>query len=99
MPLDPLALSHLTQIALDVARQAAQLVSAGHRSQLEISHKSSRSDLVTQFDLESERLIRRLLQERAPEFPIVAEEQGGSPGAGPTWYCDPIDGTTNFAHG
>jgi myo-inositol-1(or 4)-monophosphatase len=99
MDLAPSELARLTQIALDVARQAAQLVRAGHRTQPEVAHKSSRADLVTRFDLESEQLIRGLLQERTPELPIVGEEQGGVAGDGPTWFCDPIDGTTNFAHG
>ena len=94
-----LDLPRLTAIALDTARSAAQWVLRGHRSEPDYERKQSDSDLVTRFDLESEQLIRRLLTERTPEIPIVGEEQGGIPDDRPTWFCDPIDGTTNFAHG
>jgi myo-inositol-1(or 4)-monophosphatase len=89
----------LTQIALEVARSAAQLVRVGHRSHPHVERKQSYADLVTRFDLESEQHIRALLKERTPQIPIVGEEQGGSADERPTWFCDPIDGTVNFAHG
>ena len=94
-----LDLPRLTAIALDTARSAAQWVQRGHRSHPAYERKLSDADLVTRFDLESEQLIRKLLGERTPELPIVGEEQGGEPDERPTWFCDPIDGTTNFAHG
>ena len=94
-----LDLPRLTSIALETARSAAQWVLRGHRSEPEYERKQSDSDLVARFDVESEQLIRRLLGERTPEIPIVGEEQGGVPDERPTWFCDPIDGTTNFAHG
>ncbi|HEX2676593.1 MAG TPA: inositol monophosphatase family protein [Polyangiales bacterium] len=89
----------LSEIALDVAREAAALALAGWRSRPEVEHKGSYADLVTKFDLESERLIRARLAERTPEMAIVGEEQGGSANDAPTWFCDPIDGTVNFTHG
>jgi myo-inositol-1(or 4)-monophosphatase len=94
-----LDLASLTQIALDVARTAGQLVMGGWRSQPAVQRKLSYADLVTRFDLESEVCIRQLLAERTPSIPIVAEEQGGTADERPTWFCDPIDGTVNFAHG
>lgn len=64
---------------------------------------------MTEFDLESEALIRRGLQRHFPGEPVVGEESGleGSDvdiasvarASGPVWYVDPIDGTNNFAHG
>jgi myo-inositol-1(or 4)-monophosphatase len=54
---------------------------------------------VTKWDLASERQIRELLGARTPEIGIVGEEQGGVGSDALTWYCDPIDGTVNFAHG
>ena len=96
---EPRELQTLVDIALDAARQAARLVLQAHRSQPAVERKSSYSDLVTRYDLESEQLIRRILGERAPSIPIVGEEQGGTADDRPTWFCDPIDGTTNFAHG
>ena len=46
-------------------------------------------------------MIRARLHERAPDIAFVGEESGGeaAQGARATWYCDPIDGTTNFVHG
>ncbi len=87
----------LTAVALDVAREAAQLVNQGYRSKPAASEKSAR-DLVTEFDLASERLIRERLAQATPAIPVVAEEAGGSAGER-TWYCDPLDGTMNFVHG
>lgn len=56
------------------------------------------SDLVTEYDVQSETLCRRLLLAKYPDHGFVGEE--GSRDAGElTWCVDPIDGTSNFAHG
>jgi myo-inositol-1(or 4)-monophosphatase len=59
----------------------------------------SQHDLLTRYDLDSERLIRKRLAELAPELGIVGEEYGGRESPGRSFYVDPLDGTTNFAHG
>lgn len=70
----------------------------GFRSSGEVSRKG-RFDLVTEFDLASERLIRDHLEAAFPTHRVVGEE-GEATGAGDlVWYVDPIDGTVNFAHG
>ena len=57
-------------------------------------------DLVTEADRSSERLIVERLREHFPSHAIVAEEGGGQAGSSEyRWYVDPLDGTTNFAHG
>jgi len=57
-------------------------------------------DLVTEADRASEKLIVERLRARWPEHGIVAEEGSRSgPEAQCRWYVDPLDGTTNFAHG
>src|SRR6266540_3797835 len=63
--------------------------------------KKGAIDLVTEVDLEVERLFRQLIAERFPDHHVLAEEMGGSAAvpAGPCWVFDPIDGTTNYAHG
>lgn len=88
----------LAEIALDVAQKAAALVLRGWRTRPVVSEKA-RANLVTEYDLASEHFIRGALAERAPEVAIVAEEEGGTPGSGTIFYCDPLDGTTNFVHG
>jgi myo-inositol-1(or 4)-monophosphatase len=63
--------------------------------------KKGTIDLVTEVDLKVERMVRALVAERFPTHEILAEELGGSLEVppGPCWILDPIDGTTNFAHG
>lgn len=87
----------LSAVALDVAREAALLASQGYRTRPIASEKAAR-DLVTEFDLASEQLIRERLAKATPSIPVVAEEAGGHAGER-TWYCDPLDGTMNFVHG
>jgi myo-inositol-1(or 4)-monophosphatase len=88
----------LADVALAVAREAGDLVLAGFRSRPVASEKAAR-DLVTEFDLDSEALIRKRLAELAPSIAVVAEERGGNSSPECTFYCDPLDGTTNFVHG
>ncbi len=57
-------------------------------------------DLVTEADRASEKLVVERLHAHFPDHSIVAEEGGGSQGSSEyRWYVDPLDGTTNFAHG
>jgi myo-inositol-1(or 4)-monophosphatase len=91
--------SALLQLALDAARAAGDLANRGWRKHPRSQHKG-RIDLVTQFDLDSEALLRERLA--ATSLPVVGEERGGEQGGEPhayVWYVDPIDGTTNFVHG
>jgi myo-inositol-1(or 4)-monophosphatase len=57
--------------------------------------------LVTEVDVEIERRFRAMVAERFPDHDVLAEEFGasGARGARHRWVFDPIDGTTNFAHG
>ena len=62
--------------------------------------KKSAIDLVTDVDLEVERMFRALVAERFPDHDVLAEEiEVASRGARHRWVFDPLDGTTNFAHG
>lgn len=89
----------LAELALHVAREAAQLASQGFRSRSTVVSRKGAIDLVTEYDTRGEALIVERLTKHAPEIPIVGEEGGGQAGAELTFYVDPIDGTTNFAHG
>jgi myo-inositol-1(or 4)-monophosphatase len=63
--------------------------------------KKGAIDLVTDVDVAVERRFRALIAERFPDHQILGEELGGAatPPPGPCWIFDPIDGTSNFAHG
>jgi myo-inositol-1(or 4)-monophosphatase len=63
--------------------------------------KKSAIDLVTEVDVAIERMFRDLIAARFPDHAVLGEEFGGSASVpeGPCWVFDPIDGTTNFAHG
>src|SRR5712692_4093824 len=63
--------------------------------------KKGTIDLVTEVDLAVERRFRQLIAERFPDHDVLAEELGGAAVVprGPCWVFDPIDGTTNYAHG
>lgn len=63
-------------------------------------HKKGDIDLVTEVDLEVERSFRALIAERFPDHIVLAEEMGESGANSPyRWVFDPLDGTTNYAHG
>ena len=88
----------LSKIALQVATEASRLVLAGFRQNPTVSYKAH-EEPYTEFDVQSEELIRQRLAELTPEIPVVGEEQGGQASGELTWYCDPIDGTVNFMRG
>ncbi len=86
-------------MAESVAREAGALVAEFSGKPYEIGYKGA-ADLVTDADRESEKLILGRIRERFPDHAIVAEEGGGKEtGSDYRWYVDPLDGTTNFAHG
>ena len=87
-----------TEIAAGIAREAGAIqMSYLNKVAYEIKGEQ---DLVTEADRASERLICERLRSHFPSHGIIAEEGGGheSP-SGYRWFVDPLDGTTNFAHG
>ncbi|HXH48850.1 MAG TPA: inositol monophosphatase family protein [Terriglobia bacterium] len=86
-------------IAVEIARESGSLLAQLSRQPREISYKR-KSDIVTDADRRSEALILERLRGHFPEHAIVAEESGArKTGSDYCWYVDPLDGTTNFAHG
>ena len=75
-----------------------QLAHFGRRIRVD---KKGEIDLVTEVDVAVERMFRQLIADRFPDHQVLAEEMGGSASvpAGPCWVFDPVDGTTNYAHG
>jgi myo-inositol-1(or 4)-monophosphatase len=82
-----------------IAREAGVLLMGYFKRRVTIEYKGD-VDLVTEADRASEKLIVERLQARWPEHGIVGEEGTRSEAdAEYRWYVDPLDGTTNFAHG
>jgi myo-inositol-1(or 4)-monophosphatase len=86
--------------AVEAVIHAGDMQMARFGGAMQIDKKGA-IDLVTEVDLAVERMFRAMIAERFPDHQILAEEFGGSAAvpAGPCWVFDPIDGTTNFAHG
>jgi myo-inositol-1(or 4)-monophosphatase len=86
--------------AVEIAREAGQLLREGFHSAKRIERKATSVDLVTQYDTQAEALITDRLRESFPDHRLLAEEGGGTHDDDAlTWHIDPLDGTTNFAHG
>lgn len=92
---DPLFLA----TAIEAVVRAGDLQMAKFGTGIRVDKKGA-IDLVTEVDVEVERMFRALVAERFPDHEVLAEELGGGlGGARHRWVFDPLDGTTNFAHG
>lgn len=87
------------EVAVEAALEAGGILVAEFDRPAKISYKGE-VDLVTQADRRSEDAIVSRLRRYFPKHSIVAEEGSGQEGdSGLRWTVDPLDGTTNFAHG
>lgn len=90
----------LLESAVEAARLAAVELRSAFGSALEIGIKSHGRDLVTRVDRASEQIILDALGGRWPAIGLLAEESGLVRAASDAlWIVDPLDGTSNFAHG
>jgi myo-inositol-1(or 4)-monophosphatase len=91
--------SNILQIAEDIARQAGAVLMEGYGNVRHVQQKGV-IDLVTEFDKRSEEVIISSIQQEFPDHAILAEESGRNTTISEyQWVIDPLDGTTNFAHG
>jgi myo-inositol-1(or 4)-monophosphatase len=93
---------HLDEL-LTIAQEAVEigytLITTSGPGQI---HEKGDRDLVTDLDLQIQREIRAYLEKTTPDVDFLGEEQGGGAldqAADYVWALDPIDGTSNFAHG
>src|SRR6202171_5213896 len=87
------------QVAIEIAQGAGQILREEFARPAQIAYKGD-VDLVTQADTRSEQAIVAGLANYFPEHAISAEEGTGKENASEfRWHVDPLDGTTNFAHG
>jgi myo-inositol-1(or 4)-monophosphatase len=84
--------------AIEAARTAGAIQRERFGTTLAVRQKGA-VDLVTDVDLACEEAICTTLSRRVPGTAILAEETGMSGAGSERWIVDPLDGTTNFAHG
>jgi myo-inositol-1(or 4)-monophosphatase len=83
----------------EIAREAGALLMSYFQQHVKVEYKGD-ADLVTVADRKSEALIRERIRKQWPTHDVLGEEQGlVDTGSDYRWYVDPLDGTTNFAHG
>ena len=108
MPTDlaePPSPTTLEELAVELAEGAARLVrdarrAGGGTGALEVTAKSTATDLVTDVDRATERWLIGQLGEQRPSDAVLGEEGGGRAGSSRVrWLLDPIDGTVNFVLG
>jgi myo-inositol-1(or 4)-monophosphatase len=93
----------LLNFAIQTARDAGQILADRFGRAIQITNKGD-IDLVTESDLAAERLIIERIRSYYPRHAILAEESGDVQAIGDQqsehkWIIDPLDGTTNYAHG
>ena len=92
-------MSDILQLVEIIARQAGVVLMEGYGNVRHIQQKGA-IDLVTEFDKRSEEIIISSIQQEFPDHAILAEESGPNNRISEyQWVIDPLDGTTNFAHG
>jgi len=91
----------LLGLAVRVVRQAAELVREGRtRALVDVTSKSTPTDVVSALDHASERLVVHGLLSARPEDGVLGEEGGERTGSsGVRWLLDPVDGTVNYLYG
>ena len=91
----------ILELAVGLAREAGAIQRGRYETELTVRTKSASIDLVTDVDHACEKLIVESIQSERPKDAILAEEGGGvdRPDSAWRWIIDPLDGTTNYAHG
>ena len=83
-----------------IAKEAGDYIRSKFNSIFRIEFKTNESDLVTEVDKNSEKIIIDFVKRKYPLHGVIAEEgEGLSSKSEFNWVIDPLDGTVNFAHG
>ena len=92
--------AELREAAIEAARLAGAVLREKLAQARTVAFKGEgRLNLVTDADHASERVLLDFLRARFPDHAILAEESGAAGHSEHTWFIDPLDGTTNYAHG
>jgi|SRR3989338_332272 len=83
----------------NLAKGAGDILRDGFRKEIEINHKTGHWDVVTQYDLASDKYIQDRIKRKFPKHSILSEETGREGKSDNLWIIDPLDGTRNFSRG
>ncbi|TGG85340.1 MAG: inositol monophosphatase [Aphanocapsa feldmannii 288cV] len=88
-------------IAIEAAAAGAAELRRHYGQLRQVREKGRAGDLLSEADLAAEAAVLQVLHGRCPELAVLAEESGGTAveQGGLLWCVDPLDGTTNYAHG
>ncbi|APZ94640.1 inositol monophosphatase family protein [Fuerstiella marisgermanici] len=90
----------IQQTAKEAATAAGDILSDYFHNGVTMRTKSASVDLVSDADVNAERAIAEVIRKHFPEHSILGEEENSDDVNTPhLWIVDPLDGTTNFAHG
>lgn len=90
----------LSRVAVEAAKEAGRYMVSRLGGAIEVSTKGNKNNLVTDVDKKSESMIISRIRKAFPEHSILAEESGNAGAESEyQWIIDPLDGTTNYAHG
>lgn len=85
---------------LEISQIAGEIVREGFGKNFQIEYKTNEKNLVTEIDKKSEKAILEYISKKYPDHAILSEESGEHKNDSEyLWIIDPLDGTTNFAHG
>jgi myo-inositol-1(or 4)-monophosphatase len=97
--MEKIPMNDLLATALKAARKGGAALREMHGKDIRIEHKGE-IDLVTDADRLSEKAVIETIEANFPDHDILSEEEGSKKKDSPfKWIIDPLDGTTNFAHG
>ncbi len=85
-------------VAKSLAFESGAILRLAYTGEKVVTHKG-RIDLLTNYDLESEKILVEGIRKAFPDDFLIAEEQNASIRHSNYWLIDPLDGTTNFTHG
>jgi len=92
-------IQHMIDVAIDAAKKGGDLAFRYFKTHLKLTYKADNS-IVTKADIETEKLIRKIISKKFPDHGIIGEElENTNPKAKYQWIIDPIDGTKRFAIG
>jgi len=85
---------------ISIAKEAGNIIREGFGKNVAIEWKTDATNIVTEIDKRAEEIIINFISKEFPGHSILAEESGRKDGRSEyRWVIDPLDGTTNFAHG